>query len=153
MDGTYSCAQKLGYNVSDIKIYEAWLTATVPNYEVGYPLGVALREGKLIWMVGYNDAGDGHAWVIDGCHYVKAKKYLMCTYDSINWSIEKDYGTYMTTLNHINWGWNGTQNGYFNCYVFEVYNSRSVDSGKESIKISDQDTNFYKNLRYFEIWK
>lgn len=159
-DGTFTavvksrnCIQQLCYNVGDIKDYKQWLTEQCYNPDVGYPIANSLSRGKLIWMCGVNSDGEGHAWVVDGCYYIKAIKKLMCSYDGSNWFVERVLDTYRTTHNHINWGWDGIQNGYFYSHVFNVYNSLKADPGCERKNSSNQNANFYDSVKYFEVWR
>lgn len=108
---------------------------------------------EIIWMRGSNNSDEGHAWVVDGCYDVEAKKKLMCTYDSVNWGVEKEWSGYYTCHNHINWGWDGKQNGYFDGGILDIYDSLTEDDGIRYQNYSGQDTDFYKNVQYFEVWR
>ncbi|MBO4826415.1 MAG: C10 family peptidase, partial [Prevotella sp.] len=103
--------QSLGYTVGSITDY------ALSSYDGGYPLATALGNNKLIYMRGENSNNIGHAWVIDGCYYVKCNYNLMCSYDGVNWFLDHTMYTYRTCHNHINWGWDGRQNGYFESNV------------------------------------
>lgn len=100
-------------------------------------------------MRGENKGNDGHAWVIDGCYYVKALYRLMATYDGTTWSVFQEMGTYKTCHNHINWGWNGDYNGYFNGWVYNAYQAVKYD---ENVYHSTDSTLVFKNkLGYFTV--
>ena len=78
---------------------------------------------------------------------------MQVSYDEgVTWSVYQEQYTYRTCHNHINWGWNGAQNGYFNHHVFNAYNYVQKDSSYYSIS-SDMDVNYYKNVKYFAVWR
>lgn len=142
----------LNYNVGSITNYNQILTDNgATNPDVGYPLAYALASGKLIYMKGGNSNGEGHAWVVDGCFYVKALHRMMCTYDGTNWFVAQELGTERTCHNHINWGWDGAQNGYFESTILNAYNVLQKDSGLFSLE-EGQDASFYKDVQYFTVW-
>lgn len=141
----------LGYNVSPVINYNYQLNAYVTDPDAGYPLANLLAAGKLIYMRGSNSEDKGHAWVIDGCYYVKTLYRLMCSYDGMNWFVDKELGTYRTCYNHINWGINGAQNGYFNNNVFDMYKIFMEDPNINYL-VSGQNVNFYNKVRYFSVW-
>jgi hypothetical protein len=61
----------------------------------------SLLSGYPVYVVGYTSPGPsevGHAWVIDG----EAK------------------GDKLYYYFHMNWGWNGASNGYFNCGTYSL---------------------------------
>lgn len=141
----------LGYNVGNIEDYEYRINDNAYDPDAGYTLANKLAQDKLIFMGGVvSGSSSGHAWVIDGCHYTKALHRMMCTYDGENWVIYQELGTNRTCLNHINWGWNGYQNGYFESHIFDVYRARSYDVTSSS-QTGGNDYNFCNNVRYFTV--
>ena len=145
IEAARSTMQSLGYSVSDVTDYNEI------NPDEGYPLANALAAGKLIYMGGEKNSGVGHAWVIDGCLYVKALHKLMATYDGVNWFVYQDLGTYRTCHNHINWGFDGVQNGYFLSSVLNVYNVLQADPCKYYIA-DGHNYNYNINVSYFSAW-
>ncbi len=146
------CMQSLGYNVGSITNYNQILAdngATDPD--VGYPLAYALANGELIYMRGGNSDGEGHVWVVDGCFYVKALHRMMCTYDGTNWFVAQELGTERTCHNHINWGWDGAQNGYFESSILNAYNAFQKDP-EYYFLANGQNADFYDNAKYFCVW-
>lgn len=141
--------QYVGYNVSTVTDYIYMINNNVVNSDAGYPLANLLAAGKLIFMGGENSSGIGHSWVIDGCKYVKALHRMMISYDGINWSVYQELGTYRTCHNHINWGFDGVNNGYFNHYVFDMNNAVSCDGYPYSVNSSH---NYYDDVQYFAVW-
>lgn len=98
----------LGYDVSSFLPYSrndvfAELDASRPVYCKGL----------------YSTEEPGHAWVIDGYHY---KSRVLRTYQEIPGMVfpklirEDDWGT--IDMLHINWGWDGNANGYYQSGVF-----------------------------------
>jgi hypothetical protein len=136
----------LGYNVGDITDY---------NYEnnaaAGFPLSWALNSDKLIYMCGRNSDDVGHAWIIDGCLYVKCKYDIMSTSDGETWTVYQHVADYQTCHNHINWGWDGAQNGYFLSTVFNAYKPLSKDSERFAA-VEGRNLNFYDDVQYFTVW-
>lgn len=146
-----SVVQLLGYHVGTIQNYNYMINQYVYDPDAGYPLASILSSGALIYMVGDNSDGDGHAWVIDGCYYVKCNYYLMVSYDGgHSWSNDQLLGVYRTCHNHINWGWNGMQNGYFESYVFNAYNELELDNEYDSL-FPGLNLNFYNDIQYFSV--
>ncbi len=109
----------------------------------------ALSNNKLILMYGYYDTfNTGHIWIIDGCNYYSRKSQDYVSSNGIDW---EEYGeaTYVTReYNHINWGWDGYNNGYFNDGVFCTYNYVSLDTSYSS----DYAYNFNNRLNYFTVY-
>lgn len=152
MSGERDAIQSLGYNVSPITDYDYIINNFVTDPDAGYPLAYQLGEGKLLIMGGHNSDDEGHMWVIDGCYYVKCKYYLMVSYDGgLTWSVDHLMATYRTCHNHINWGYSGRQNGFFNNNVFNVYNVLQEDPGTYHLP-SGYNLDFYDNVKYFAIW-
>ena len=135
-----------GYNAGSITDYN------YSNSDAGFPLSGLLADDKLIFMRGANSDNEGHAWIIDGCKYVKALERILISYDGINWSVFMELGTYKTCHNHINWGWNGKGNGYFYSWILDAFNAISYDSNLYPFYNYGQDNNFYNNVMYFSVW-
>lgn len=86
-----------------------------------------LDAGRPLYMRGdTSNPGEGHAWVVDGYKY--RYHYYRVYKDTEN---GREYYTNETTLYryiHINWGWNGSDNGYFQDNVFKVNGAYEYDS-------------------------
>lgn len=124
---------ELGYIVNDSLTYS------------GQEIRHDLNNHHLILMCGGDSINNGnnneyidHSWVIDGyCH----KEILMpMGIDGELIQTEQYY------YNHINWGWNGLDNGYFLDGVWDVSQYESLDSLS-----THQQYNFHKNLRYMNV--
>lgn len=80
-----------------------------------------LLKKSMVYMKGYDTAGKGgHAWVIDGCRFCVDIQ----TKDTVNIAV------------HCDWGWGGSNNGYYSGKVFAVssYNFGSTSSFAIGIK-------------------
>jgi hypothetical protein len=135
----------LGYSLGLISDYQYLY------YDGGYSLATILSHGKLIYMSGFNSDNVGHAWVVDGCYYVKCNYNLMCSYDGVNWFLDHVMYTYRTCHNHINWGWDGMQNGYFESTVLNAYNSIQLDPDGGPNLAPGMNASFYNNVKYFTV--
>lgn len=137
---------KFKFKVGDLKNYKPYLTENgVVNSNAGLPLAGALSEGKLIYMAGSSTDGEGHAWVVDGCYYVRAEQNFMGSNDGIHWYVDRKVASYETSYNHINWGCDGYGDGYFNSWIFNANNAVSYDYSKGTNK------SYYKNMKYFTV--
>lgn len=137
----------LGYNVGGITDV-AQINGVINDDDL-YQFANLLSSNKLIYMRGTNAVGEGHAWVIDGCYYVKALHRIMATYDGVSWVVFQEVETCRTCLNHINWGWNGSGNGYFYGWVYNPNNSHSYDSGCSSPETPAYS--YINDYRYFTV--
>ena len=134
------------YNAGNVTDY------SYSNVDNTYVIGTLLGEGKLIYMRGSNSDGEGHAWVVDGCLYVKTYERILISYDGINWSVYQELNTYKTYHNHINWGWRGAGNGYFYSNVLNMYSALLDDPDLEYLLPDDDNLNFYSSVKYFPVW-
>lgn len=126
-----------GYSVGDDTSYQYLAnTNTIENH---------LSNGKLILMKGKNYLDEGHAWAIDGI-YRYTVHYRWYEYEVNNdfpefpilTLIDEQYNTYR--YNHINWGRDGSNNGYFNDGVFSFYgNAYSYDSSNYILTTTDNN--------------
>lgn len=89
-------------------------------------------------------SNEGHAFVIDG-YYLKIS--TACQYERpdelSSWIL---VGTRQTKYgyNHINWGWKGVDNGFFQVDVFD--SSQGFDYSQIS-----RSGNFSKNFKYYVV--
>jgi hypothetical protein len=67
------------------------------------------------------------------------------------WFVAQELGTERTCHNHINWGWDGAQNGYFESSILNAYNALQKDPGLFSLE-EGQNVSFYENVQYFTVW-
>lgn len=144
----------LGYTIGDYTSYEYLAnTNTLENL---------LSDGKLIYMRGENINGEGHAWAIDGI-YRYTVHYRWYEYEVNNefpefpilTLIDEQYNTYR--YNHINWGFDGYNNGYYNDGVFSFYgyaygyddNTRIYHT---TIQTLIQNDNYCDDLKFFSVY-
>ena len=134
---TKSTMEQLGYIIG----YGA---TPSPNF-----ITSALNKNMLFLMAGFTDNNEGHMWIVDGCEYFYIRKYFATSNDNIFWKIIEEH--YTTTLyNHINWGWDGSWNGYFNNNVFNTNDYISLD---DYIQFGNNpELNFENNIQYFEYY-
>lgn len=59
-------------------------------------------------------SGDGHVWVIDGYEFIPSMSFT---------------GQYF----HINWGWHGERDGYYNMGVFNTINGQFANSTYDNL--------------------
>lgn len=91
-------------------------------------------------------AHETHTWIIDGFRY-RVVEHNIYVYNSSTQSYEySEDESYTETidLQHINWGWNGNNNGYFNTGVFNTDNALIPDSDSK-----DYHYNYIMSFRYF----
>ena len=113
----------------------------------------ALSNNNLVYMRGdqvtnNNTTVGGHAWIVDG-HFERLIHYTAYTREVGSPLIElfdESYTYY--NYNHINWGWNGSCNGYFLKNVFDTSNAVEYDGAYNNL-----NQNFNINLYYFLITK
>ncbi|MBO5351338.1 MAG: C10 family peptidase [Alistipes sp.] len=95
----------------------------VPSTFVSYSRNVVVAELNAacpVYCQGIDFGQEkGHAWVIDGYHY---QSRVLRTYQEIPGMVfpklirEEDWGT--IDMLHINWGWDGNANGYYQSGTF-----------------------------------
>lgn len=144
-----------GYSVGDVTSYQYLAnTTTIENH---------LSDGKIILMTGKNYLGEGHAWVIDG-FYRYTVHYRWYEYTPNNelpdypllTLINEQYNQYR--YNHINWGYDGFNNGFFSDGVFSYYgNAYSYDSSNYIQTTNNNNLkaeyNFSVNVNFITIYK
>jgi len=127
--------QNLGYTVSDTASYK---------YGCFYPL---LNNNRLVLMTGFTSDGGGHMWLVDGYHGFVLHSYECTSVDGVHWTEINDGGQTPYNYYHMNWGWNGTDNGYFADGVFDSYLCNPLDNGStHEVKYA-----FVQNLNYFSV--
>ena len=102
-----------GKTVSELKSYTDFYDFydILPDLETGLVIMAGevynKESGKNV------DMKKGHAWVVDGCkyYYVRVKTYKK-EYNDLSWVLQSTK-LETTPFLSINWGWEGSQNGYF----------------------------------------
>ena len=87
----------------------------------------------------------GHTWIVDGYSTTILQDYYYVTSSTEVLFCEAVSTKYDNTLLHINWGWNGTGDGYYAAGCFDTNNAFSYDSF-----IPKDRPNFrYKIMQYY----
>ena len=112
-----SAMENIGYQITGWNNYSSSNTKNM------------LDNGKIMIMYGNVNGNNGHFWVLDG--YYK-DEYIIDLYLYIHGRDELipdgSIGPFTTRLNHINWGWYGVNNGYFDDGVFNTYSVQLPDT-------------------------
>lgn len=138
---TRDTLKKLGLSVSDISDYKPGKTADIAD-------GIILMRGDCL---GKNNKLEGHIWIIDGVkRFVSIHKCYVRENSGQKWTVMNESKDILH-FNHINWGWYGNQDGWFNDGVFNAlipveYSYNNQDTGIDS-------PNFTMNLKYFVVYK
>ncbi|MDE6757275.1 MAG: C10 family peptidase [Muribaculaceae bacterium] len=80
--------------------------------------GILLMQGSRLKPKNPMDLTEGyekvgHAWVIDGYHYKNYTVYVYCQEIDTPYVILERQFEKTELYSHVNWGWNGSDNGYF----------------------------------------
>ena len=94
-----------------------------------------LSEGHPVYVDGLQPigSGSGHCWVIDGYY----KKWISGA---------------MHDFHHINWGWGGKCDGYYNVHDFDVSSRQFTDGVIDSQTASISDPNACNYNYTWDIW-
>lgn len=114
----------------------------------------AVKTG-IGYMQGFDENGaGGHAWVIDGGRrtgkIVRVSGPGTIGADGQEHPYERDYTTFYY---HLNWGWNGTDNGYFVMGVFDTSKGTESPGGisHKAPNMSRANYDFSDGVEYFII--
>ena len=127
--------QNLGYTTS------GWTSNSNQNMKT------QLMLNRLYILLGYCTLCNvGHFWIIDGFDYTHTT-----TYRFQRAAIDQEWilvGVFEdeTNLYHINWGWYGTNNGYFSNNVFNTQNYTIPDTNSNYINHD------FSNLYYLTVY-
>ena len=135
----------LGYNVSSLNSYntESLYSSLVNN-------NLIYMRGECLNIVADNDTTFvGHAWVVDGYH-----KFRVVTSEwsrdanlfGAEWELIREYESYTPEYYHINWGWDGSCNGYFAAGVFATNEAVGYDNPYNFF-----ENDFKYNVLYFTV--
>lgn len=124
---------------------------SISSFETSVPDVKSILKGlvdKVIIARG-SRGSVGHAWVIDGCYYIDLE--INEYYQDKNGNYT-DLHVYKTKVDyqHINWGWNGKCNGYFDNGVFASANGKQYDDDSLDNSL---DRNYDIGVSYFVISK
>lgn len=142
MRGFKSGISYFGYNTSNIKQF-----GTKPNVSF---------DGSRIWAIGGRDISSsgqdaGHMFLVDGRKYIRHyhKSYILdpAVTPPILVEVINEYTEYYDYI-HINWGWDGTSNGYFYNGSFNSSNPYNLDYTSGGVAYY----NFTSGLEYIEVY-
>ena len=146
MNGARNSLLNMGYSLG-----------STMNYYSSSTLETELANNRLILMSGDdNTTSVGHAWVVDGCDYynVRYREYMGIPEETLlgtisyNWILLQDITT-TYKYNHINWGWDGYDNGYYSNGVFSPINYAKLDDVNLHDTIS---ADFCNNIDFFTVY-
>lgn len=135
----------MGYSVSDF----------IPYSEDDFTL--RLSDNYLYIMQGTHQDGTNtgtHAWVIDGSLKYKTitREWTKSSLPGADWAIIREYPPHYSEYYHINWGWDGNCNGFFNAGVFATNMAMNYDN-KGNLYNNTTNQNYQYNIYYFRVKK
>lgn len=147
IDNNRAVAQSLcaGTNLS--------VSSVTENLKNTSPDRYTIRDGIIIMR---GDTGEfeeksnyGHAWIVDGYKYLKIKDELY-SISGLGIRTLKETNIYESYYIHINWGWGGKSNGYFDITLKSIFDTSkpriSDDKNQENANVT-----FKSNYRYYSI--
>ncbi len=134
--------KSMGYsNAPGLSEYDC--TGVVASIIRGRPVimsGKAERKKKGWWIFSTTVYKKGHAWICDGYMVQERIKYKIKKSNNAIVSSQRE----TRVLLHCNWGWYGTNNGYFVPTVFD--SSEPILSDKGSGKINETTNAYQYNI-------
>lgn len=93
----------------------------------------SLGNGVILVRASRENTKAGHVFIIDGYNHqvTTTTRYKREPGESL-WDVISRSST-SCNYNHINWGWNGTDNGYFKVGVFDSSNASEYDNLTDNI--------------------
>lgn len=143
MQGFKAGMSYFGYTTSAIKQF-----GTTPK---------PVFDGSRIWAVGGSDTTtEGrdatHMFLVDGRKYIRHyhKTYILdpAVTPPLLVEVVNEYTVYYDYI-HVNWGWDGTANGYYYEGSFDSSNPRKLDYPSGGVG----NYNFTSNLMYVEVYR
>lgn len=137
----YSSGELEGYSLDKIK---SELVSMRPVYIDGYAIKEEVWENTFLWFGKYvTKYSEGHAWIIDGFKGLRREMQ------------ERDYETHeilKTTVQtmelvHCNFGWDGTDNGYYYDQAFDT-NEGEVDVPGTNLASENPEEGESGNFQY-----
>lgn len=109
-------------NVPDGFDYFGYTTSSPVAFNANTAKSAIKFYGPIYMRGALSPNGDGHAWVVDG---YADYKYYYCRFERAEGEGNPPIITQQTLVGeehafHINWGWDGDCNGYFDIGVFDV---------------------------------
>lgn len=123
--------RKLGFEVSSTKEYKEFDKLK----SFAYVNAIALLSAEI-------QGNTGHMWIMDGIRYIKYVHTVYIKYDGdTDWQINGQ-NTHTDYYLHLNWGWNGTSNGWFNAGVFNPGHRAIPDTGTGVVNPDDYNDDY-----------
>lgn len=109
-------------DVPDGFSYFGYITSSPVTFNANTAKTAIKSFGPIYMRGGLAPNGGGHAWVVDG---YSDYKYYYCRFERAEGDGNPPVITQQTLVSeehafHINWGWDGDCNGYFDIGVFDV---------------------------------
>jgi hypothetical protein len=122
-----------GTEIEDVRATAIALGFKVSEFSTNFiiPEIESLLKTSIIYMVGWDATNGGHGWLIDGYYRYRSNGLGLAKY-----------------YDHINWGWDGNDNGYYDARVFDTSNPHLLDYGSSS---SSKTHNYTIDLKYLTI--
>lgn len=91
-----------------------------------YEIKSEMDASRPILMVGWSSNGGGHTWVVDGYKSRSLCQQMIYVYSDNRQEVVTETTFYYRYL-HMNWGYDGKNNGYFSDGVFNLNSGYSYD--------------------------
>jgi peptidase C10 family len=140
--GTMNILKRLGFKYS--------------NYAIFSGLDVGLLQKNNILLISARN-GDmysgGHCFIVDGCWNltVRTTETVYDTYFTPWTIVSTKKSTTQRCYMHINWGFDGDSNGYYDDGVFDSSKVRELDDESHRLDKNDGYNVSYKNVRYLPV--
>ena len=137
--GTPTPLKNLYNNISQYHITSELYSGMPCAYE-------SIGDGIIFVAADRGAKKTGHAFIIDGYHHrVTTVEQLKQEPGKDGWEV---IGRSVSSLsyNHINWGWNGLDNGYFRKDIYDTAKAESYDG----FHLGDS-LNYIRNFKYFVV--
>jgi hypothetical protein len=138
-----SYLKKIGYSGCDTKDYS--FSAVKTQLDNRRPV-LMTGERKKVLFVTYK----GHAWVVDGYSAASVEYYYYTLDTNTGRTSNRRFSSgYENSLFHINWGWMGSNNGYFAAGCFNCSNSEKFDRNTDN----NNSYNYQYDLEIHPAWR
>ncbi len=130
-------------------------TKTLKNYN-SVLVGSDLSNGILV-MFGIASIGENHAWICDGYYHCKTiyGLYEPLPYNDLYgnplFKLLEAYETVTKDYTHVNWGWDGRDNGYYVSGIFETLTSRRQLDDENDGHVTGDNRYPIANIKYIHI--
>ena len=145
MSNVKSTFYSMGYIVSDIVAYSGTsLSPSISNNNLYFMGGSRLLDD--------NENYTAHAWVIDGClrYKIIVKEWTRTSEPDAEWELMNEYPPQYSEYYHINWGWDGNCNGFFNAGTFATNNAAEYDNPNSPYN-NTMNRDYKYGLYYFSV--